>query len=135
VGDGVDEVSVCIGCGLCCDGTVVTHLAVRDESDLGMPLLALGVEILSAADPPVFALPCPALADGRCSIHHLHRPHACHAFECVVSVAVTSGSMDRAEARAVIDATFAMRALVRSGELEQSELEDHLDANFRNRVN
>jgi uncharacterized cysteine cluster protein YcgN (CxxCxxCC family) len=32
--------SICIGCGLCCDGAVVSHLAVRDESDLGAPLLA-----------------------------------------------------------------------------------------------
>jgi Fe-S-cluster containining protein len=127
----VREESVCIGCGLCCDGTVVTHLAVRDESDLGMPLRALGVEVLAAADPPVFTLPCPALSAGRCTIHHLHRPNACHAFECAISTAVENGSMTHSDARSIIGATSELQARVRAGEVESAVLERHLDAIFR----
>ena len=98
-----DAPSICIGCGLCCDGTVVTHLAVSDESDLGAPLRALGVEIIAAADPPVFELPCPALADGACSVFSLHRPHACAQFECRVMLDHDTGAIDRAEALERID--------------------------------
>lgn len=126
--------SICIGCGLCCDGTVVTHLAIRDESDLGLPLRALGVEVLVAAEPPVFALPCPALSAGMCTIHDLHRPRACHEFECAVSIAVADMSMTRSEATAIIGATFAMRAGARSGAITMAEFEDHLDRVFRVQV-
>jgi len=123
--------SVCIGCGLCCDGTVVSHLAVADDSDLGAPLRLLGVEIVAAADPPVFALPCPAVEAGRCTIHHLQRPSACAQFECRVSRAVLDGSMDPVDARATIVATRSMREEVRAGHLEADVLEVHLDEHFR----
>jgi hypothetical protein len=126
-----EDVSICVGCGLCCDGTVVSHLALQDESDLGMPLRALGVEVIVAADPPVFALPCPAVSEGRCTIHHLHRPHACHEFECAVSTVVAGGTMTRAEARSIIVSTVEMRELVRTGEVAGSVLDEHLDRSFR----
>ncbi len=127
------EQSICIGCGLCCDGTVVTHLAVRDESDLGSPLRALGVELIAAAEPPVFALPCPAVVDGVCSIHDLHRPSACSQFECAVSRSVLDGQRTSAQARQLIGETFAMRDAVRAGRLDAGSFEEHLDAVFRGR--
>lgn len=123
--------SVCIGCGLCCDGTVVSHLAVADESDLGLPLVALGVEILGAADPPVFALPCPAVVDGLCSVHDLHRPRACAQFECTVSRSVIDGSMTIEEARSVIAAARGLRESRRRGSCTDGELEAFLDRHFR----
>ena len=126
-----DTVSICIGCGLCCDGTVVSHLAVADESDLGAPLRMLGVEIVAAAEPPVFALPCPAVADGRCTIHGLHRPSACSQFECRVSAAVLDGSMATETARATIAHAVALRAEVAAGRRSSTDLEDFLDREFR----
>jgi hypothetical protein len=57
------EPSICVGCGLCCDGTILSHLAVADESDLGWPLRMLGVELIVQSEPPVFALR-PAVVDG-----------------------------------------------------------------------
>lgn len=128
---GDDSGSICIGCGLCCDGTVVTHLAVRDESDLGTPLRALGVELLVAADPPVFALPCPAVSDGVCTIHDLHRPSACSQFECAVSRSVLDGARTRDEARSIIAVTFEMRDEVGAGRMDRQTFERHLDAVFR----
>ena len=128
-GDGGD--SVCIGCGLCCDGTVVTHLAVRDESDLGAPLRALGVDLIAAADPPVFALPCPAVTDGVCTIHGLHRPSACSQFECAVSRSVLDGVRTHDEARSIIAATFELRDAVGAGRVDRETFERHLDAVFR----
>lgn len=125
----VDE-SICIGCGLCCDGTVVTHLAVRDESDLGAPLQALGVEIIAAADPPVFELPCPALCDGVCTIHSLHRPSACSQFECALSSSVLSGDISPNEARLVIAGALRLRQDVTAGNLDQRVFEEFIAANF-----
>lgn len=123
--------SICIGCGLCCDGTVVSHLALADESDLGAPLRMLGVEVVAAADPPVFALPCPAVDDGRCTIHGLHRPSACAQFECRVSTAVLDGSMTVEIARATIAHAFSLRDEVRAGRRAPGDLELFLDREFR----
>lgn len=124
----------CIGCGLCCDGTVVTHLAVRDESDLGLPLLGLGVEVIFASDPPVFALPCPALCEGQCTIFSLHRPSACAQFECAVSAAFHAGDLSLREAKQRIQEAFVLREKVQSGEISHDKFEHHIDKVFRQRV-
>ncbi|MCX6509905.1 MAG: YkgJ family cysteine cluster protein [Actinobacteria bacterium] len=123
--------SICIGCGLCCDGTVVTHLAVRDESDLGAPLRGLGVEIIAAADPPVFALPCPAVNEGICTIHSLHRPSACAQFECSLSQGVIDETVKVEEARLLISATFALRDAYRDGSVSADVFNKHIDSVFR----
>lgn len=128
--DGADG-SVCIGCGLCCDGTLLSHLAVSDESDLGWPLRSLGVEILAAAEPPVFALPCPAVEDGRCTIHHLHRPHACVQFECRLSRAVLAGATSADDAKAIIAEAIGLRHRVAAGDAQRTDLESFLDTYFR----
>ena len=126
-----NEDSICVGCGLCCDGTVLSHLAVVDESDLGRPLQALGVEIIVEADPPVFALPCPAFDGHSCTIYGLHRPHACGEFECDLSTAVTVGELSKAEARSVIVATRALRDRVRAGEAPEADLRAAVERHFR----
>jgi Fe-S-cluster containining protein len=127
----VSDQSICIGCGLCCDGTVVTHLAVRDESDLGAPLRGLGVEIIAAADPPVFALPCPAVNEGICTIHALHRPSACSQFECSLSQGVIDEAVTPDEARLLISATFALRDAYRDGSVSSDVFNEHIDSIFR----
>jgi Fe-S-cluster containining protein len=129
--DGPDEQSICIGCGLCCDGTVVSHLAVRDESDLGAPLRGLGVEIIAAAEPPVFELPCPAVCDGVCTIHSLHRPSACSQFECTLSQGVLDGKVALEEARMLISATLALRDAYRNGTVKDDVFQEHVDSVFR----
>lgn len=123
--------SVCVGCGLCCDGTVVTHLAVADESDLGAPLRSLGVEVIVAADPPVFALPCPAVAGGECTVYGLHRPRACAQFECSVSRSVLAGSLAPDDARTTIASARGLVEAVRGGAAVDSELQEFLDRHFR----
>lgn len=126
-----DSGSICIGCGLCCDGTVVTHLAVQDESDLGAPLRARGVELLYAAEPPVFELPCPALVDRRCAVHDLHRPRACAQFECRLSMAVLEGSTTPAEARAVIAEALRRRTAGRLDPDQRAMFDALIDERFR----
>jgi Fe-S-cluster containining protein len=131
---GGSSVSICVGCGLCCDGTLLSHLAVSDESDLGAPLRTLGVEIIVAADPPVFELPCPAVEQGTCTIHHLHRPHACAQFECALSQAVLDGNLPSAQAREVIATTLEIRSAVSDGRRSRADLENALDEHFRGTI-
>jgi hypothetical protein len=129
--DADQDVSICVGCGLCCDGTLFSHLGVIDESDLGRPLRAMGVEVIVEADPPVFTLPCPAFDGHLCTIHTLQRPRACGWFECDVSMEVGAGEMTRAEARSIIDATRSLRDRVRAGETPESELRAAVERHFR----
>lgn len=124
------NVSICVGCGLCCDGTLFSHLGVIDESDLGRPLEALGVAVIVEADPPVFALPCPAFDGHCCTIYSLKRPVACGWFECAVSAAVASGEMPRATARSIIDGTRALRDRVRAGDAPEAELRAAVEEHF-----
>jgi hypothetical protein len=130
-GPAADEPSICVGCGLCCDGTLFSHLGVTDESDLGLPLRSLGVEIVAEADPPVFALPCPALHRGVCTVYHLQRPRACGWFECDVSTAVAEGALARDEARAIIADTLALRDRVQAGTADATALRAAVATHFR----
>jgi hypothetical protein len=130
-GAGDEQVPVCVGCGLCCDGTLFSHLGVIDESDLGRPLQALGVSVIVEADPPVFALPCPGFDGHSCTIHDLQRPRACGWFECDVSTAVATGEMPMSQARSLIAATRALRDRVRTGEAPEAELREVVERHFR----
>jgi hypothetical protein len=123
--------SICIGCGLCCDGTVLSYLAVADESDLGWPLRMLGVEIIVEADPPVFALPCPAVCKGMCTVYDEHRPSACAQYSCDLLRAVEDGRIDVDAARSVIRDTIRTRDRVRSGAADECELVALVRAHFR----
>lgn len=123
--------SICIGCGLCCDGTVVSHLAVADESDLGWPLRMLGVELIVEADPPVFALPCPGVRDGVCTVYDTHRPSACAQFSCALLRAVEDGRTGVGDACVIIRDTIELRDQVRSGEADPADLAALVDEHFR----
>jgi Fe-S-cluster containining protein len=123
--------SICLGCGLCCDGTLLDHVAVSDPSDLGAPLASLGVTLIVQADPPVFALPCPAVHEGVCTVHHLHRPAACGEFSCTLLEDVEAGVLPRAEAKRIIAETLRLRDDVAVGVAPRSALEERLDRSFR----
>jgi hypothetical protein len=123
--------SICVGCGLCCDGTVLSHLAVADESDLGWPLRKLGVELIAEADPPCIALPCPAVDDGVCTVYDRHRPSACAQFSCDLLRAVDQGHVPLDGARSIIRDTIRLRDRVRAGETDPSGLAEAVLAHFR----
>jgi uncharacterized protein len=127
----VDDDNVCLGCGLCCDGTLFSHLGVLDEQDLGLPLRQLGVRLIVESDPPAFELPCPALADGACTIYHQGRPRACSWFVCDLADAVAAGRTAPADARATIASTKALRDRVAAGEVPEQVLRDQVVAHFR----
>ena len=123
--------SVCVGCGLCCDGTLFSHITALDDNDLGLPLRLLGVEVIVEADPPAFALPCPAVAEGRCTIYDLHRPRACREFTCDLADAVASGAVTTGAARRIIADTIALRDKVRAGEADATTLDTRIRTHFR----
>lgn len=101
---------ICIGCGLCCGGALLSHVALCDETDLRLPLRALGVEVIVSTEPPCFELPCPALHEGVCTVY-AHRPAACREFECSLLRRVQVGEVSELVARRVIEEALALRDL------------------------
>lgn len=70
--------SLCTSCGLCCDGSLHTHIVLK-ESEIE-PAFELGLPVLTDGRCGS-ALPCPKLVDRRCSIYR-QRPNACQGYKC-----------------------------------------------------
>jgi len=103
------EESICISCGLCCDGTVYEHGAPYPDDDI-KPLQALGVIV---GEDHRFHMPCPAHC-GVCTIFQ-QSPQACRDFECKLLARLSRGEVTRQDALAVIEKIKALRDKIRAG--------------------
>jgi len=95
------EISLlCRGCGLCCDGSLFSHVGLEPgEVDqlhsLGIPTRALrsGTEVLPQR--------CSALKGRDCQIYAA-RPASCAAYHCVLAAALLEGRVTLEEAQAKV---------------------------------
>jgi len=94
------DASICIDCGLCCDGTLHGHtdLAQSDRS----PAMACGLPVERLEDRLVFRQPCPKFAGGICSIYAA-RPEPCRGYRCKLRQDFDEGRLDAAKAREKIE--------------------------------
>ena len=72
--------SLCLKCGLCCDGTFLSGVPLKPDDEFG-PLKAIGINIISENDLTVFKLPCAALKNCACAVY-ANRPQRCRTFKC-----------------------------------------------------
>ena len=77
------EQSLCVQCGLCCDGTIFERARVFPEDDLAR-LEADGFVLLTAGERRGFALPCHHQQDRVCTVYQQWRPTVCHTFRCTL---------------------------------------------------
>ncbi len=96
--------SLCLECGLCCDGTLFGYVVKEG----GGPRAAT---LLPAKQPGCFSQPCNALGARGCSIYE-DRPTACRTFNCTVLTAHELGDATLDEAREAIAELKSRRALV-----------------------
>lgn len=91
--------SLCMSCGLCCDGTLFgqVHLTPEDQS------ATLSARVLQIAfrHPPAFKQPCMAYKNCLCGIY-AERPHNCRKFQCGVLKRFTASELSYAEASEII---------------------------------
>ncbi|HEX7861643.1 MAG TPA: YkgJ family cysteine cluster protein [Verrucomicrobiae bacterium] len=82
--DDSDASSLCVECGLCCDGSLFSEVELASD-DEGAALESVGLQIEDSDDdePAVLMQPCGALCGTRCSIY-AQRPECCRTFECKV---------------------------------------------------
>ncbi len=121
--------TLCLRCGLCCDGTLFTHVPLlRTEV---APLQALGLPVKEREDgTPVLPQRCAALDGSRCTAY-AERPEGCRRYHCNLFSALAEGEVSLDEALAVVDRAHALRAS--TGPERGPELEDYLDRHFRGR--
>ncbi len=73
--------TLCISCGLCCDGTVFSFVPLKDGEPPAQAL-AEGARWRDSPEKPAFLLPCHAFV-GKCGIYE-ERPQVCRSFRCRV---------------------------------------------------
>ena len=93
----------CVGCGLCCDGTLFTRTKVRSDEQEG--LAVLGFSFFPHGKDEWFAQPCLAATAGRCVIY-ADRPHTCQKYRCALLEKFEAGEVALHEARAIIERAF-----------------------------
>lgn len=92
--------TLCRGCGLCCDGSLFTHVGLEsDELErlrvLGIPTRTLrsGAEVLPQR--------CSALKGRDCQIYP-DRPKSCAAYQCLLAESLLEKRVTLEEAQAIV---------------------------------
>lgn len=102
---------ICIGCGMCCDGTIFDATELHQSDELG-PLQQLQAVFITDQHSARLQQPCPAFRAGCCSIYD-QRPESCREYSCAVLTSVAEGATNVDDATSVIAAATALRDRVR----------------------
>lgn len=101
------EQKVCLGCGLCCDGTLFNNAGLRPGERGGLPAL-IEAGSFSSGNEELFRLPC-GYFKGRCTIYDRKKAWVCSAFRCRVLKDLTGGVISSEEALATVKDAVRMR--------------------------
>ena len=105
--------SICVGCGMCCDGTMYRHVEVGEGDPLDL-LESAGSTFFTKDDTTSFRQPCPAFRAGCCSIYE-GRPSVCRDYRCLLLRRHQAGDVSADEALALVARTTDLRDRVRAG--------------------
>jgi len=96
----IDANSLCIECGLCCVGTLFSHIKVSpDEIE---QVEDLGIRLHERGDETVFGLGCSCFKEGSCSVYEA-RPQKCVSFFCKLNKSVENGIIGLKESLKVVE--------------------------------
>lgn len=99
-----DANSICLECGLCCNGVIFADGQLQPEDD-AEKLKSLGLRLLTNRKPQIanrkFHQPCGAFDGGRCNIY-CDRPKYCREFECLLLKSVQAGETEVPAALGII---------------------------------
>jgi uncharacterized protein len=126
-----DESSLCLECGLCCDGTVFAAMTIEaDERDY---VESLGLTTTPDGDRFLSPQPCPAFRDGCCSLYTTGRPLACGWYSCQLLYARRQGTLGHDDCLAVIEEVRGVAREVersmglREGTFTRASITDYVD--------
>ena len=98
--------SLCLTCGLCCDGTMFENALVTPEE-----ASRLEGRVQLSADRTLLVQGCSALAGCKCGVYE-ERPEACRSFKCFLLASLEAGTMSQAEAQEGVDEVMSRRDTV-----------------------
>ena len=103
-----DSNSLCLECGLCCNGVIFADVQLQPGDD-ARHLRSLGLNFAANRQSQIanrkFAQPCTAFAGCKCRIYS-ERPTYCREFECLLLKSVKAGETEPAEALRTIRSTL-----------------------------
>ena len=99
--------SLCVACGLCCDGTLFGQTNLSAEDDTAV-LSAHGVGIASNLAKPALVQPCTAYRNCACTIY-VDRPRSCRQFRCALLRHFKENKISRGDALDVIRNAITLR--------------------------
>jgi Fe-S-cluster containining protein len=108
-----DGESICLSCGLCCDGTMFKRITLA-LSDRTEPLARAGVVLIAKENRTEMPLRCAAL-DGTCCTIYADRPVRCGLFTCALHRRHAAGEISTDEALATITKTRELQHKVHRG--------------------
>ena len=95
-----DSNSLCLECGLCCNGVIFANGQLQPEDD-AEHLRSLGLKFppnrKSKIENQKFLQPCAAFDGRKCKIYS-ERPKYCRAFECLLLKSIRTGETDMTRA-------------------------------------
>lgn len=105
--------ALCLGCGLCCDGSLFTSVPLAaGEAEA---VRRRGLPVWERPDgSPALRQPCAALAGRRCEVY-ADRPAACRRYTCMLFAALAEGEVSLAEALGTVEEAHALLAAGRGG--------------------
>jgi Putative zinc- or iron-chelating domain len=101
------DTAPCVGCGLCCDGTI--YWRATAEAGEKQRLMDAGLEVSNEGEKYWFAHPCRFAKDGLCTIYDQERFSVCHTYRCKLLKAYQSGEVTRDEALGTVQQALALR--------------------------
>ena len=107
----VGDTAPCVGCGLCCNGTLYWMAKVTPGEE--QRIQGYGLELMEEKGTTYFRLPCHHERCGRCTIYE-DRFDICRSFRCRLLRNYQAGEIDLAEARQQVETALALVEKVRA---------------------
>jgi len=98
--------SLCLTCGICCDGTLFSQVLLRPDDDITV-LETVGVTIVSDSDLNILKLPC-AAHKGACVVYQ-DRPQRCREYKCELLKRFERSDILYADALRIITKAISLR--------------------------
>lgn len=92
--------TLCRGCGLCCDGSLFSHVGLEPEDVAKLKALGIPTRTLRSGT-EVLPQKCCALKGRDCQIY-LDRPKSCAAYQCLLADALDAKEVTLEEAQATV---------------------------------
>jgi uncharacterized protein len=129
----VSDAPLCIGCGLCCDGTLHAKTTVKPDDEA--IVAAAGLEVSEEGEKRFFRQPCRHFSCGKCSIYAA-RPGVCRTYRCALLISLEDRQITKPDALEKVSMARKLLAVVRREDptavtpAERSALAERLKTNL-----